>query len=88
MDIKIQVTQEKFDELFSIEDWFSFGSLSNIDLYNKMILFVVDDEGNDVAPEQARAMFKKIPKKEWPQYVNSFFTSVRDAFVSPTSGGG
>ena len=85
--VKIKVTQEKFDEHFSIDDWFNFGQISNTEMYAKMILFVVDDEGNEVSPEQARKMFKAIPKKEWPEYVAQFMTAVRDAFVSPTSGG-
>jgi len=87
LTIKVKVTQEKFDEHFSIDEWFNFGSLTNVELYEKLIQFVVDEEGNEVAPEQARKMFRKIPKKEWSTYVETFYTSVRDAFVSPTSGG-
>ena len=85
--VKIKVTQEKFDEHFSIDDWFNFAQISNTEMYAKMILFVVDDEGAEVSPEQARKMFKAIPKREWPEYVSQFMAAVRDAFVSPTSGG-
>ena len=85
--VKIKVTQEKFDEHFSIDDWFNFSQISNTEMYAKMILFVVDDEGKEVSPEQARKMFKAIPKREWPEYVSQFMTAVRDAFVSPTNGG-
>lgn len=87
LKIKIVVTQEKFDEYFSIDDWFNFTNLTNAELYNKMLYFVVDDSGEPVTIEQAKKMFKAIPKKEWSEYVTSFFQSVRDAFVSPTSGG-
>ena len=85
--VRIKVTQEKFDKHFSIDDWFNFNTMSNAEMYNKMILFVTDDEGNEVSLEQARVMFKTVPKSEWPQYVLEFIKSVRDAFVSPTSGG-
>lgn len=61
--VKIKVTQENFDQHFSIDDWFNFGQISNTEMYAKMILFVVDDEGNEVSPEQARKMFKAIPKR-------------------------
>ena len=85
--VKIKVTQEKFDKHFSIDDWFNFNDMSNKEMYEKMILFVVDDEGNEVTIEQARKMFKAVPKSEWPEHVGQFIKSVRDAFVSPTSGG-
>jgi hypothetical protein len=85
--VKLKVTQVKFDEHFSIDDWMNFGAITNTEMYSKMILFVVDDEGAEVSPEQARKMFKAIPKREWPDYVSQFMAAVRDAFVSPTNGG-
>jgi len=85
--VKIKVTQEKFDEYFSIDEWFNFSKLSNAEMYEKMLLFVVDDNGEPVTVEDARKLFKKVPKKEWADYVANFFTAVKDAFVSPTSGG-
>lgn len=85
--IKIKVTQEKFDEHFGIDEWINFNELTNAELYSKMILFVVDAEGNEVAPEQARKMFKAVPKKEWADYISAFYKAVNDAFVSPTNGG-
>jgi hypothetical protein len=85
--IKILVTQEKFDEHFSIDDWFHFSDLTQRELYEKLLLFVVDEEGNPVTVEEARAMFKKVPKKEWLEYIASFMTGVKDAFVNPTNGG-
>ena len=42
--IKILVTPEKFDEVFSIDDWFNFGALPQKEVYNKMLCFVVDAE--------------------------------------------
>jgi hypothetical protein len=87
MNIKIKVTPEKFDEHFSIDDWFNFDKLTNVELYNIILLFVVDDEGNEVPLDKARAMFKKVSKKEWPEYINAFYKAISDGFVSPTNGG-
>lgn len=87
MTVNLKVTQEKFDEFFSIDDWFSFSSMTNKEMYEKMILFVVDDKGEPVTPAQARAMFKTVKKSEWGQYVADFIKLVGEAFVSPTSGG-
>ena len=87
MGVKILVTAEKFDEAFSIDDWFNFGSLTQKEIYDKMLLFVVDDNEQPVTVEQAREMFKTVPKREWSEHVGAFITAVRDAFVNPTSGG-
>lgn len=84
--VKLLVTAEKFDEVFSIEDWFNFSSLSNKEIYDKMLQFVADSEGNPVSVEDARKLFKEVPKKEWIDYVSSFVKSVSEAFVNPTNG--
>jgi hypothetical protein len=86
--MRIIVTQAKFDELFSIDDWFAFSEMTNKQLYEKMILFAANDEGESLTPEQARAEFRKIARKEWPSYVTEFYRAVSDAFVNPTSAGG
>jgi hypothetical protein len=84
--IKIVVTQEKFDELFSIEAWLNFGQLTNQEAYALMLKFVVDDEGKPCEEAQAREMFKTVPKKEWGKYLADFMRLVNEAFVNPTSG--
>jgi hypothetical protein len=84
--VKILVTQEKFDEIFSIDDWINIKSLSHFDLYNKIVCFVVDENGQYVTVEQAREMFRQVPKKEWGGIVADFVKAVGDAFVNPTSG--
>ena len=84
--IKIIVTQEKFDENFSIDDWFNFSALTQKEIYDKILLFVADEEGNPVTVEQAREMFKGVPKREWLEYITAFMTAVKDAFVNPTNG--
>jgi hypothetical protein len=88
MDVKLKVTQEGFDEHFSIDDWFNFNDLSHVEIYEKMLNFVVDDEGNPIDIEQAKKLFKKIKKKEWPEYVTAFMKAITEAFVNPTSGNG
>jgi hypothetical protein len=86
VDIKLKVTQESFDEFFSIEEWINLWQISNTDMYEKMICFVADDEGNIIPKEEARKKFKKIPKKQWPEYITAFMKAISEAFVNPTSG--
>jgi len=85
--IKLLVTQEKFDELFSIDDWFHFGEMSNSELYEVMLKFVVDENEQPVSVEDARKMFKRVKKSEWLDYVTAFMKAINEAFVNPTSGG-
>jgi len=85
--IKLLVTQEKFDEYFSIDDWFHFGEMTNAELYNVMLKFVVDENEQPVSVEDARKMFKTVKKGEWLDYVTVFMKAVSEAFVNPTSGG-
>lgn len=85
--MKIVVTQAKFDEHFSIDDWFHFSEMSNKQLYEKMLMFATNDEGEGLTTEEARSEFKKISRAEWPKYVREFYQAVSDAFVNPTSAG-
>lgn len=87
MEVKLKVTQERFDEMFSIEDWFGFSKLTNIQMYENMLNFVVDDNGEYITPEEARKLFKKVSKKQWPQYIAQFTKAIGESFVSPTNGG-
>ena len=84
--VKLVVTQEKFDRNFSIDDWFNFDKLSQKEVYEKLLLFVTDEEGNELSVEDARAVFKSIPKAEWLEVVTEFVKAVNDAFVNPTNG--
>jgi hypothetical protein len=87
MPIQIVVTQERYDEVFSIEEWLNLSGMTNRELYDKMLNFVVDESGAPCSVEDARALFKKVPKKEWPDYVAAFLKAVNDSFVNPTNGG-
>lgn len=84
--VKLVVTQEKFDRNFSIDDWFNFDKLSQKEVYEKLLLFVTDEEGNELSVEDARAVFKSVPKAEWLEVVTEFVKAVNDAFVNPTNG--
>lgn len=84
--IKLLVTQKKFDENFSIDDWFHFGEMSNSELYSIMLKFVVDENEQPVSVEDARKMFKGVKKSEWLGYVTAFMKAINEAFVNPTSG--
>ena len=87
MDVVLKVTQESFDANFSIDEWFNFFTLTNGEMYEKMLKFVVDVDGNYVDRDTARKMFRAVPKLEWLEYVTRFQKGVVDAFVNPTNGG-
>lgn len=87
MDIKLKIRLDKFEEIFSIEDFFHFGSMKQNELYEKMLNFVVDENDNEVTVEDARKLFKKVSKKQWPEYIAQFRKAVEDAYISPTNGG-
>ena len=83
--VKFIVTEEKFDENFSIEEWLNFfGQPSNV-IYKKMLLFVVDENDQYLEEKEARKLFKSIPKKEWFDCVAKFTKAINEAFVNPTS---
>lgn len=84
--IKLLVTQKTFDENFSIDDWFHFSELSNADLYEIMLKFVVDENEQPLPLEDARKLFKGVKKAEWLDYVTAFMKAISEAFVNPTNG--
>jgi hypothetical protein len=85
--IKIKVSRQKFDEIFSIDDWFNFEKLTNAEMYQYMLNFVVDDKDEPVSIEDARNLFKTVKVEDWVDYIADFATAIREAFVSPTNGG-
>ena len=89
-EIKIifDVRPEQFDKFFGIDEWLYFYDMSNKEIYDKMLLVVVNENGEPLSIEVARKLFKKIPKTEWLQHVNNFVKIANDTFVSPTTGGG
>jgi len=84
--IHLVVTQDSFDEHFSIDDWLNFSTLTNRETYDLMLNYVVDDKGQPVTVDAARKLFKGVKKAEWPSYVASFYKAVSDAFVPPANG--
>lgn len=86
-DIRLKITVDKFDDNFSIEEWLNFSKMTNQQLYEKMLLFVTDEQGDYLDIEKARAVFNRLPKKEWGECITKFTQAVRDAYVSPTNGG-
>lgn len=86
-DIKIKITIAGFNEHFGIDEWFYLSELTNKDIYEKMLNFIVDENDQPVSVEAARKLFKKVKKSEWKEYVDAFYQAISDAFVSPTSGG-
>ena len=85
--VKFIVTEEKFDEHFSIEEWLNFVNQPQSVIYSKMLSFVVDDEGNYLDEKDARKLFKSIPKREWIMCISEFVKAINEAFVNPTSEG-
>ena len=84
--VKLVVTQEKFDRNFSIDDWFNFDKLSQKEVYEKLLLFVTDEDGKELSVDEARAIFKEVPKAEWREVATEFVKAVNLAFVNPMNG--
>lgn len=86
MTIKLLVTREKFDSVFSVDDWMNFYELTQKELYNLMLQFVVNEQEEYVSVEDARKLFKTVKKEEWGDYVSQFHSAITNAFVNPTNG--
>lgn len=86
MDIKIQVTRERWEEIVTIDDEMHILELTKKEAYDYMVQFVVDENGNYIPIPEARKLFKKVKSKELGTYVNQFLKAVGDAFVNPTNG--
>lgn len=86
MTIKIVVTHEKYNKIFSVDDIFFPGEIPVRELYMKMIQCVVGDDGEYLPVEQARAKFKGVPAPELNEYIRAFYKAVTDGLVNPTKG--
>lgn len=86
MTIKIVVTQEKYNQIFSIDEVFFPSEITTRELYAKMLKCVVGDDGQYLTEEQAREKFKEIPAAELGDYIRAFYRAVGDGLVNPTSG--
>lgn len=86
MEIRFLVTREKFDEVFTIDDWLSFDTLLDGEVYQYMLKFAADEDGKPLTEAEARAFFKKVPKPQFPAYVLMFVNAVREAFVPKANG--
>jgi hypothetical protein len=85
-EIRIKVTRERYEEVISIDDDMNFLELTNIEAYNYMTQFCLNGDDNSYLSQQdARKLFKQIPRKEFTKYVTEFIKSVGDAFVNPPS---
>ena len=84
--IKIQVSLERFEEIVSIEDSMNFMELSRKEAYDYLVQFVVNEQGEPLPVSEARALFKKVPRKELDDYIMKFLKAVGDAFVNPPNG--
>lgn len=85
--IKFVVTQDKFDEFVSIDDWLNFTNLPSNKVYNYMLEFVVGENDEPLSKEDARKLFETIKKKEWFEYFAAFVKKINEAFINPTNGG-
>lgn len=85
--VRIKVTRERYEEVVSIEDDMHFFELTNREAYEYMTHFCLNgSEDTYLEPEQARKLFKKIPRKEFDKYVTQFVKAIGDAFVPPPNG--
>lgn len=87
MAIQIKVTQERFEEIVSIDDEMHFAEMSKKEVYDYMVQFVLNGDNSYLPVEEARKLFKKIPAKELNSHITQFFKAVSEAFVSPQSAG-
>jgi hypothetical protein len=63
-----------------------FFELTNREAYEYMTQFVVNgDDKTYIEQDEARKLFKKIPRKEFNTYVTQFVKAIGDAFVNPPS---
>lgn len=83
--IKLVVTQERFEEIVSIDDAMNFFELKNKEVYEYMCHFVFEEE-HYLEYKEARKKFKSIPLKELEKYISAFVKAVGNAFVNPTNG--
>ena len=88
MTIQIRVTKERYEDIVSIDDDIHFFEMTNKDAYDYLVQFVVNEKGEYISVEDARKLFKKVPRKELNAYVKTFIESITNAFVNPTSGAG
>lgn len=86
MTIKIYVTRERYEEIFSIDDDLRFFELTNREAYDYMSQFCVGENGDYLSQAEARKIFKKIPRKEFGNYLREFIKAVGEAFVNPPNG--
>lgn len=86
MTIKIVVTQERYNQVFSIDEIFFPNEIPARELYNKMTQCVIGDDGEYLPQEKARELFQKIPAAELGEYIRAFYKAVNDGLLNPTSG--
>lgn len=86
MNIKIIVTQERFDEIFSIEDSLHPLDMSTAEMYDYMTQFVAGEDGAYLSQADARKLFKLVKRKELLDYLTQFSEAVKEAFVPKASG--
>lgn len=88
MTIKLKVTPEHYDRIFSIDEQMYLADFTRKQLYEKMVQCVVGDDGEYLPVKEARDLFRAIPGGEFDDYARQFYKAISDAFVNPTSGGG
>lgn len=84
--MNLKITREKFEEVVSIEDAMNILELTNKEAYEYMLHFAITEDGEYLSAEEARKLFKKIPRKEFPKYITQFLKGISDAYVNPTNG--
>lgn len=85
--IKIVITRQRFDEVISVEDSFHLNELKASEIYDYLCQFVIGADGEYLPAEEARKLFKKIPRGQFSDYISAFYRAITDAFVNPTSAG-
>lgn len=80
------MTRERFEEVVSIDDAMNIFQMTNKEAYDYMLQFVINDGGEYLPTEEARKLFKTVPRKDFPNYVKDFIDKIGKAYVNPTNG--
>lgn len=88
MTIKLLVTRERYMQVMDVDTALLLTECTDRQIYEKLLEFVVDDEGKYVGRQEARKRFAKVPLSELSEHVMHFVRAVTEAFVNPTKEGG
>ena len=89
MTIKFLVTIDRINAVMNPVEYFGLMEGKMVEHFHAMLKFMVDDDGNYLTEAQALEVMRGTDMKSfWSDHASAFAKALRDAFVSPTKGGG